>query len=266
MIFPADEVVYLSYGRIIYVPTSPATIPPHAENRQNEQIHQQHQQQYQRQPSLDRSNSRREQPPPLTGSSSSRFQSRGSYSSAPSTSTGSSRSFRSTASAPANNEPKDATLNRSSIIASRSFEILNQPERPKREKRKQRAEKNALRQTFLEVPKAPARRSDRRLSYSDFAHANRPERGAKTATLSVKSGESEADCSRYKSERKDHKLPVAVTQYSKPGDLARVCVSILRINMACSLFILTFNFNRVFILVLDFNVCFPTNSAGELTN
>lgn len=216
MIFPADEVVYLSYGRIIYVPTSPATIPPHAENRQNEQIHQQHQQQYQRQPSLDRSNSRREQPPPLTGSSSSRFQSRGSYSSAPSTSTGSSRSFRSTASAPANNEPKDATLNRSSIIASRSFEILNQPERPKREKRKQRAEKNALRQTFLEVPKAPARRSDRRLSYSDFAHANRPERGAKTATLSVKSGESEADCSRYKSERKDHKLPVAVTQYSKP--------------------------------------------------
>lgn len=235
MIFPADEVVYLSYGRLIYIPSAPTTPCPNGEDQQGDQ---------QLQPSFDHNPRRDAQS--CTNSSS---VPRGSYSSAPSTSTGSSRSFRSTASAPTNNhdnsEAKDNTLNRASIIASRSYELLNQPERPKRDKKKYRTGQSAQRHTYLEVPKAAppqpssvSRRADRKLSYSDYAQASRPER-------SVKINESEANCSRYKSERKDHKSPVAVTQYSKPGDPGLclfVCefrVSILRTNMACCLFILT---------------------------
>lgn len=225
MIFPADEVVYLSYGRLIYVPSSAPTTPSPLEGPVNNQ----------QQGFFDtvaRSS---------TSPNNRSFQPRGSYSSAPSTSTGSSRSYRSTASAPTNNTndetTKEATLNRTCIIASRSFEILNQPSRPKNEK-KERTEKSALRHAYLEVPKstvAPKRNGadNRKASYSDFAQANRPQRSAGVAAtiaaaqLAVKSSESEANCSRYKSEYKEHKLPVAVTQYSKPGDLEFVCVLFL---------------------------------------
>ncbi|KRT84212.1 hypothetical protein AMK59_973 [Oryctes borbonicus] len=211
VIFPADEVVYLSYGRLIYVPTS-STSPPIEEEQ---------------------TSTHREQPP-NSESNSRGFQSRGSYSSAPSTSTGSSRSFRSTASAPINTTAnfettnnKNTKLNRSTIISSRSFEILNQPERPRREKKakkEERAEKSSLRQAFLQVPKPslPPGKRDRRLSYWDYSQANRPERTVGTASVTsstaVKSdGESvAANCSRYKSEYSDRKSPVAVTQYSKP--------------------------------------------------
>ncbi|GJQ87483.1 hypothetical protein Trydic_g19242 [Trypoxylus dichotomus] len=203
VIFPADEVVYLSYGRLIYVPTSST---PH--------------------PSEEQASATQDQPP--NESNSRGFQSRSSYSSAPSTSTGSSRSFRSTASAPINTSAnfetadKDVKLNRSTIISSRSFEILNQPERPRRAnkaKKEERPGKSALRQAFLEVPKAPlpSGKRERRLSYWDYAQANRPERTVTTATSSaVKSGEHVANCSQYKSTYGDRKSPVAVTQYPKP--------------------------------------------------
>ncbi|KAK9718774.1 hypothetical protein QE152_g23006 [Popillia japonica] len=185
VIFPADEVVYLSYGRLIYVPSSAPTTPSPLEGPVNNQ-----QQGFfdtvARNPSKSSIN----------------------------------RHDRRT------RKRKEATLNRTCIIASRSFEILNQPSRPKNEK-KERTEKSALRHAYLEVPKstvAPKRNGadNRKASYSDFAQANRPQRSAGVAAtiaaaqLAVKSSESEANCSRYKSEYKEHKLPVAVTQYSKP--------------------------------------------------
>ncbi|XP_017786932.1 PREDICTED: serine/arginine repetitive matrix protein 2-like, partial [Nicrophorus vespilloides] len=124
VIFPADEVVYLSYGRLIYVPSVPRTAVP--------------------QPLQDPASA----PQPSSGHST------GSCPSPSIPSTSSSRSFRSTASAPFSNlQPEKA-----------HGEVKKSSSNKELASSKETKQKDTLKVPKLKVPPG----KDKRLSYSDF--------------------------------------------------------------------------------------------------
>lgn len=205
MIFPADEVVYLSYGRLIYFPSA---------SQQEQSV---------------------EDPPPISHHH---------HSSIPSTSTTSSKSVLSTVSAPSSfrRSSEDAKLITSNSSSSLNVPLVEKrsgstPARPKR--KKECADKNSR----LQVPGIASTfpRRDRKLSYWDYAQISRERTLIVPGIHTVKKlpgsrGQSpkKADChgsaivdetSRIvKSElhsdgKSQHSaLPVAVTQHSRPGD------------------------------------------------
>lgn len=147
VIFPADEVVYLSYDRVLFIPAA---------------------------------NSEPNQASPSTAS-----QSTGSYTSYPSTSNSSTRSKQSVASAPVvyngyaenppDKSPKPAT--RSKSFRGTSGTPDQPPVRPRRLKKEQKQQKASLEkpQSFLQLPtrRSKSRTPERRLSFSDYLSQNR---------------------------------------------------------------------------------------------
>ncbi|XP_071050329.1 guanine nucleotide exchange factor VAV2 isoform X11 [Onthophagus taurus] len=216
VIFPADEVVYLSYGRLIYVSSTPEVRDPQlAQLQQHFQFVNQDLQ----------SSSSQEAP---TNQPRSSCQSTGSHSSAPSTSTSSSRSFRSVHSAPFLTQSHQSNEKLTPPKQSKSKDDLSErpPERPKRQK-----EKNSG--SFLRLPTRKSfhiRKSDprdnRKLSFSDFARTNNRDFTLPVPSTPVSSADNRPrsrersprglEPGRYKTEYWDNKLPVAVTQYPGP--------------------------------------------------
>lgn len=152
VIFPADEVVYLSYDRVLLIPGTT--------NRE----------------------SNNQQASPSTAS-----QSTGSYTSHPSTSNSSTRSKQSVASAPptyngyAENHAKRSP--KPTITKSKSFKTTTpeeqppvRPRRTKKEQKQQQQQKTSLEKptSFLQLPsRSKSKTPERRLSFSDYLSQNR---------------------------------------------------------------------------------------------
>lgn len=184
VLFPADEVVYLSYGRLIYVPTSsspePPSIPGFTSPNNRTSVTRINSDQLPRRrtrtastsffksnpgikslpttPNPEASTSKSDKSPNAVRNSLSTVSHSSSY---PSTSTGSTKSRKSTASEPIFSSPKSNP----SVVKSNSFRV-DQPESPPvRPERK----KKSLKLPVFHNSKSP----ERKLSYSDFLALNR---------------------------------------------------------------------------------------------
>lgn len=139
VIFPADEVVYLSYGRLIYIPTA-----SQSENREP--------------PAVPAAPSRTTAPSRTSQSTSSHA----SNPSVPSTSTSSTKSRKSTVSAP--------------VLVNGFPEEEEPPVRPRRAKKEKKVAPPSPKQktssdNFLALPKSKT--PERRLSFSDYLSQSR---------------------------------------------------------------------------------------------
>lgn len=138
MIFPADEIVYLSYGRLIYIPTA-------------------NQQENLEQPAVPAAPSRTTAPSRTSQSTSSHA----SNPSVPSTSTSSTKSRKSTVSAP--------------VLVNGYPEEDQPPVRPRRAKKEKKvappSPKQKTSDQFLQLPKSKT--PERRLSFSDYLSQSR---------------------------------------------------------------------------------------------
>lgn len=157
VIFPADEVVYLSYDRVLLIPATNSV-----------------------------SN---DQASPSTPS-----QSTGSHTSHPSTSNSSTRSKQSAASAPAYNGYAENPTKKP-IAKSKSFKVTTStpeqpPVRPRRTKKEQK-QKTSLEKppSFLQLPsRSKSKTPERRLSFSDYLSQSRE----RTPNCSASGGKSKS--------------------------------------------------------------------------
>lgn len=161
VIFPADEVVYLSYDRVLLLPAA---------------------------------NSASNQASPSTAS-----QSTESYTSFPSTSNSSTRSKQSVASAPVYNgyaekkSPKPVNKSKSLKVGANNNPDQQPPVRPRRLKKEQKRQqqKPSLEkpQSFLQLPsRSKSKTPERRLSFSDYLSQNRE----RTPNYSTSGGKSKS--------------------------------------------------------------------------
>lgn len=148
VIFPADEVVYLSYDRVLLIPST---------NRETNN---------------------------QAASPSTPSQSTGSYTSHPSTSNSSTRSKQSVASAPVYNGYAENNPTKKSpkpVAKSKSFKATPEqppvrPRRAKKEQKQQQQQKTSLekRPSFLQIPsRSKSKTPERRLSFSDYLSQSR---------------------------------------------------------------------------------------------